>query len=253
MLFLLAPLIAFFRLITTFDVSPELIATDQLNSFYMARRNTLERINSKGEITGSHTLKTLGKIHTIDPANPMKTLVYYRDFNTIVFLDNMMTQIGDPVNLSTLGLERVTAVCRSFNNGIWVYDSGNKELIRLDQNYNISHRSGNLTSIIGYVPEPTHLNEQGKYLLLNHPDKGILVFDVYGTYIKTVPVTDLSDMQVLEDRFIYLRNDSLHSYDLKFLKDSAIALPERSVIAIRITTDRLLLQTRGALRLYEIK
>lgn len=232
------------------DQSPDMIETDRLNSFYYVKGENLYRISRDGRPTGNHTSKIYGNIFFVDPSNPMKTLVYYRDFNTILFLDNMMTQVGDPVNLNELGFDRVTVVSRSYNNGIWLYDSGSNELIRLDAQLNISHRTGRINHVTGFIPEPSGMIERGNKVYLNDQQRGILVFDIYGTYLKTIPAKALADFDVYEDKLFYVKSDSLHSFDMKYHTDSAIALPEKNVIAVRTFGDRALIRSGKALKLY---
>jgi hypothetical protein len=251
MLLILAPLLSLFRLIASFDVQAEHIAADPLNSFYYTSGYNLFRVNKNGSQTGSHTLKTYGKIYSIDPGNPLKTLVYYRDFNTVLYLDNFLNQSGEPVRLQDLGFERATMVCSSYNNALWVYDSGNGELIRLDENLALSNRTGRLRQVVSFTPEPVSMIERGNNLYLNDPLHGILIFDIYGTYLRTVPIKGLEDFSVSGENILYVKRDSLHSYDQKLLQDSAYVLPEKNVKAIRNINEKVFLLTEGSVRLYE--
>lgn len=235
------------------DTAPDAIETDYLNSFYYVSEENLYRLSADGRPTGSHTAKIYGNIYSVDPTNPMKTLVYYRDFNTIMFLDNMMTQVGDPVMLQDLGLERTSVVSRSYNNGIWVFDSGNNELIRLDAQLNISHRTGRLNQVTGFIPEPVSMIERNNKLFMNDPQRGIHVFDIYGTFLKTLPFKELNDFDVYEEKLFYIGNDSLHSYDLRYLSDSAIALPGKDSYSVRILGDRALIKSGKKLSLYSTR
>lgn len=248
-----APILIFFRLLLSLNYTAEMVETDRFNSFYLVNGNKLERMNRNGQLTGSHTAKTFGRIHSVDPTNPLKTLVYYRDFNTILFLDNMLAPVGEPINLPALGFDRITQACQSYNNGLWLFDSGNNELLRLDANLNVSHRSGRIVQATGFVPEPVSMTEYGNNLYLNDPERGIHMFDVYGTYLKTLPFLNLKDFQVAEDRIIYMKNDSIISFDLKLLSDSAVALPDTQAIATRIFKDRLLLIGKEKVLLYDLK
>jgi hypothetical protein len=191
-----------------------------------------------------------GKIHSVDPVNPMKTLVYYKDFNTVLFLDNFMNQVREPVRLQDLGLERVSAVCSSYNNGLWVYDSGSNELVRLDAQYSIAFKTGRLQQSTGFIPEPQKMIERNDRLYISDTAHGVIMYDVYGAYLGLLPFKGLKDFNVVNDNLLFVRNDSLHSFNQKLLSDTAFAMPEKGIISVRNIDDRLMIRSKEQLNLY---
>ena len=61
------------------------------------------------------------KLAQIDVSNPMRVLLYYKDFSTIVILDRFMTN-RSTIDLRKQDIFQVEAVCLSYDNKIWVYD-----------------------------------------------------------------------------------------------------------------------------------
>ena len=88
-------------------------------------------------------------------------------------------------------------------------------------------------------------------LFVNEPDIGILVFDIFGTYIKTLLIKGLSQFQVHQDQLIYFKDGICHSYHLKTLQEGQILLPDvQGIKAISIEKERLFLLRENHLDLY---
>jgi len=88
---------------------------------------------------------------------------------------------------------------------------------------------------------------------LNDPKYGILVFDQYGTYLKTIAIKNLDRFQVLEDRIHYLSNDALVTYFMKTLESDTTELPiSENLIDIQIQKKRMFLLTKESLNIYQI-
>jgi hypothetical protein len=251
MLLILGPILQLFNMLFSYNVNAVTLESDPLNSFYYSSGYNVYRINVNGQQTGSHTSRMFGNVSSIDAVNPMKTLVYYKDFNTIVFLDNFMNPVGEPVKLQELGLERVSAVCSSYNNALWVYDSGSNELIRLDAQSNILYRTGRLQQSTGFIPEPLKMIEWNNKLYMNDPTYGILTFDIYGAYLGIIPIKGIKDFTVNNGNVVYVSNDTLHSYNQKFMSDTTFALPEKNVLAVRYINDKVMIRTADRLSLYQ--
>jgi len=69
--------------------------------------------------------KRFGTITSIDCTNPLKMLVYYKDFQQLVFLDNQLTQNSEAISLEDLGYEQTDLICTSMNNSFWLYNKQN--------------------------------------------------------------------------------------------------------------------------------
>ncbi len=66
-------------------------------------------------------VKRYGKIYSIDASNPLKILVYFRDFATIVVLDRLLT-VRNTIDLRKQNIYQAQAVATSYDGNIWVYD-----------------------------------------------------------------------------------------------------------------------------------
>lgn len=231
----------------------DMITTDNLGNLYTVRNDVISKYSSNGSLLQTYSNKSFGQVTLIDASNPMKPMLFYRDLAQVVFLDNMMAQQGSPVRFAEEEFPDVQLAAVSRENGMWIYVSQNSELIRLNEQLQITHRTGNLAQLLGADISPDHLVEHNNKVYLNSPLHGILIFDVFGTYYKTVPIKQLQTFQVQDDEIVYLDNNKLHSYNIKTLEGQEYALPISPALSIRIEKQRLYVRKPEAVHIYNVK
>lgn len=185
------------------------VEIDGFGNTYIITENEIVKYNAIGVLQKKFSTKRYGRIAFVDAMNPLKILVYYKDFQQLLFLDNQLTQSSDMISLEKLGYEQASLVCSSANNGFWIYDKQNNELSRFDSEFKSLVKTGNLKRILDIDIKPDFMLEQNNYLYINCPDEGILVFDIYGTYYKTIPLKKLQEFMVVNGDIFYFENHAL--------------------------------------------
>ena len=196
----------------------KLLTTDQFGNFYEVSSNQIKKYNLKGELVFTYSNNILGEITSVDPSNPLKILVYFNDFTKILTLDDALSPWGEVVNLNDLNLEETSLVCSSYNYGVWYYNPLKFQLTRV-QNNTVSNVSSNISTLLNLNIQPNYIVEENDKVFLNDPKNGILVFDVYGTYLKTIPVYGLKSFQVKEKYLVYVNDqkqvETYHFFSLE--------------------------------------
>jgi hypothetical protein len=241
-----------FRLLKSIPSGSDLLTTDNLGNIYIVNNDLLEKYDGEGMLVKTYSNKSFGKITSVDASNSMKVLLFFKDFSRIVFLDNALSPIGDPVNLQDLGYTSVPLACTSNKGGIWIFNQQLPELVRFDGNLQKQESSGNIPSASGDIL-PQQLTEYNDHLFLCSGKKGIMIFDNYGTYNKTIPLFPLSDLQVREDNIVYVNHHQLMSYNMKTLAEDSLPLPDTSAVSHRTEKDKLFLRCRSSIRIYSVK
>lgn len=169
---------------------------DTKGNYYLAdEKNTLYKIDQNGkEITRVNT-KLYGSVYSIDCSNPFEIYVHYKDQNKVVFFDNMLNQRGE-LDLSSFGYGTVSAVARSFDNQIWLFDASQFELMKVSKSGEIQSRSGLLTAFVSKGLSPYAIKESGNNVYLADSLSGLIVFDMFATYRKTIPLIGSSAFDV---------------------------------------------------------
>jgi len=219
------------------DQKADYITTDKLGNLYVLDNNQLLKYNQDLHLEKTYSNLNLGTISFIDASNPLKIMLYYESFGKVEFLDNTLSPTSDPVSLGNLGLELATLVCTSYDNGLWIYDPQVFRLVRLDNKLNDVFSSGNISQITGNDMNPVFMTESNNQLYVNDPQTGLLVFDQYGTYYKTIPIKTKSNFQIIDEQLYYFSESSLHVYNLKTHDEKLLTLPEKDPILINLFRD----------------
>ncbi len=207
----------------TIKSKADFFTTDNFGNTYLVKADEIRKYNPTGDLLKIYSNKNMGKITSVDATNSLRLLVFYKDFASIAILDDLLSQNSDIINLMDLSLEQCDLVCTSsFNNGMWLFNRQNANLIRLDDNLQTAVNTGNLNRLLGSDLKPNFILEFDGYVYLNNPTEGILVFDIYGTYSKTIPIKGLQHFQIKEQGLIYFVDGVLKSYNLKQLNTAEI-------------------------------
>src|SRR6186997_3025208 len=69
---------------------------DNLDNIYILNsRNQIKKLNANGDsIAVYNDIKKYGSATFIDVSNPLKILLYYKDFATVVFLDRFLNAVN---------------------------------------------------------------------------------------------------------------------------------------------------------------
>jgi hypothetical protein len=227
--------------------------TDNLQNVYVYHRSTIKEYSSGGKLLYTYSDKSYGDITEVDANNPLKLMVFYKDFPQIVFLDNTLSQNGNAVNPSDLGFPLTSMACVSHDNGLWFYDGQNFQLVRFDVTLTLMQKTGNLSQQLGIIINPYSLQEYNSYVYLNDTAKGILVFDSFGTYFKTIPFKHITSYQIRGDNLFYMLKNKIHSFDLKTIMEDVTIPPDSLVSQVRIEKNLLYENCQDTIRVYSIK
>lgn len=233
-----------FELIDSIVGRTQYIETDYLGNCYTVDNTSLKLYNKEYKFQKSYSNQSLGSISFVDVLNPLKILVFFADFKTIVFLDNTLSINGSEVNLTSMNLGGASLACSSHNNGIWVYDQDNMGLVRLDQNLQVTNQSGSIAQYSNSKEfNPNFLIESGNFVYLNNPSEGIMVFDGYGNYVKLLPFKQLTSFDVFQNKLIFMKANKLTIYDIALLKEDLIDLSEfGNSLSAKLIQNRIFLQ-----------
>ncbi|MFN3343710.1 MAG: hypothetical protein ACK40M_13505 [Flavobacteriales bacterium] len=237
-----------------FHLKSTFITADEMGNLYVVNKDEITKYGIKGDSICTQSFKTMGWISLLDVTNPLRPMIFYRDLNQIVVLDNTLSIQGEPVKLEKLGLQFTKLFCQSPNNqNLWLYDTDEFRLMRLDKNFQLVRGSGNITQVTGRDLNPTHMQEWNNFLYLCDPDQGILVFDMFATYSKTIPLKNIRNFQVTNGGIFYLDDKSLLRYDLMSFETMKIPLPLSTVESFRISGKRLYLQGSSKISVFSLQ
>lgn len=228
----------------------DLMYKDNLDNLYIVDDYTIKKYNTKGELLFSYSDNYLGKISSVSIGEGLKVLVYYRNNAQLVVLDNTLSELSPPVALNFYNLGTTTLVCSSSQNRYWFFDPLQGALIRTTNTFTEVFNSGNLDQVLNQKLEPTLMKEWGNILYINDPKIGILVFDIFGTYQKTLPLKGLNGFQVSEYGIYYMDKGVFKFYDFKSFLIQNVEIPEEQVTKALISNKMLYLQSEKGISVF---
>lgn len=220
-------------------VDADKMVCDNIGNAYLIKAESISKYDSAGVLQKSFSNKTFGPITSADATNALRIVLFYKDFNRIVTLDNTLSQNGDAIQLESVGFPFATLVAASHDNGFWIYDQQNFELVRINRNLQVEQRSGNLSQLLGIELQPNFIIEKDNRLFLNNPSTGILVFDIFGTYSKTVPVKDLKTFQVVDDDIIYFKDSAISVWTLPTANNYSLIVTSPTATSVLLEKNKM--------------
>jgi hypothetical protein len=230
-----------------------LITTDELGNVYLVREdNALIRYNADGDSTGNFRSIQNGDLMWVDATNPMRILLYYPSFLKVVLLDRMLS-VKNELDLKQVNIYNAPAVGMSADGRIWVYDYINAKLKKIDDQLNISNVSNDMRQESQTVPNPVVLLERDTRVYLVDPVNGIYTFDRFASYLNTMEIIGVNDLQAFGSQLIYPTRDTLTAYNVKTLNTKTIPLPkEPDFIEARVERNRLYFLFKERLEIYKV-
>ncbi len=181
--------------------------SDHLGNKYLLSPTGLSKLDLQGNSVYQYTNPELGSIAVVDIYDPFRLLIYFSNQNSIIFLDNKLSPLMDPISLDDYSFFNPAGLCSSKNGGFWILD-------RTKQNLNLVNKRMELVSSLPLrlfnssqdTPWfPMVEWKQNLYLL--HPENYLYQFDLYGQLIKKNPTKALS-MQLDKTGIKLILNDT---------------------------------------------
>jgi hypothetical protein len=239
-----------FALSHKIESESDFILTDNLQNLYLISEFSIEMYGPDGTKRFVNSIKNLGHITTVDLNFSLKPMVFFGDMNAIAILDNTLSIQGNPVKLSAYNLNWASVAAKSADNHYWFFDTQTFELIRTDMSFKQVRSSGNISQMLGFDIRPDYITEHNNWVYLNNPETGILVFDIYGTYFKQIPIKNLNRFQVTDHFILYLKDETLYQYNLLTFDTQALSIPAKTAKSVRLTKDFLFISDGKSVSVY---
>lgn len=230
------------------------ITSDKLQQCYtISKSNELVKYNAKGVVLFRFNNNRLGELSWVDATDPFNLLLYYPEYMTLITLDRTLGMTGE-FQLYDMDIAEVTAVAMTNDNNIWLHDQTRARIVKINKQGNILNESGNLNLLFENISPPNFMLEHDNLLYVNIPDRGILVFDNFATYLKTIPIKSLERFQIIDKQLIYEEGNAVNSFHLKSLLTQTLELPfsYKQGDQVRIQKDVLFVLKNGRLLFYKL-
>lgn len=162
-------------------------STDNFGRIYLSNEDVILQFSADCDTMFSASLKAL-RPTSIESSKSFRTLVFDAERQVIHFYDNTLTDIHGEIDLVNYDIQQPILACESFaGNTFWILDAGTMRLIKLNANLELVSQTENLATLFEDKQLPAQMLESNDYLYVSIPERGVAIFDVFGTFIKLFP------------------------------------------------------------------
>jgi len=206
-----------------FDTNANGLEIDNLGNIYLINSNVVTKYDANMNFLCAYDNYPAGSMSSIDTHNPFKVIVFYSEYNKLIYLDSKLSELYSPIFLEDAKLYNTKVVCSSSFGGFWVFDEQNVCVRRVSSNLEISQQGTNIYDKLGEA-NVIAMRESISYLFLLTDDGKFLILDKFGNFYKVIDIGEpCSDFCIDNDMLYYSKNGEIFAYDI--MEDKIVTIP----------------------------
>jgi hypothetical protein len=224
------------------------------NLYFIGEKNQLKKLNAKGDSAGVfNDVKKFGNPTFIDVSNPLKILVFYKNYSTVVILDRFLA-FRNSINFRNQSIFKVKAIATSYDNSIWLFDEQDFKLKKIKDDGKVLSETNDWRQIFDIAPNPIEIIDRDGSVYLYDNEKGMYIFDYYGTLKYNLPFLHWEHIAVANNKIMGFVDNALESYELKSLNLKTYKLPQffKNYIDIKAMNGKVYLLKNNGIEIYDI-
>ena len=228
-------------------------AVDNLDNIYLlTSRNQLKKLNSNGDSVAVYNdVKHYGKASLIDVSNPLKVLLYYKNFGTVVVLDRFLN-FKNAIDLRSQNILQAKAIGQSYDNKIWVYDELENKLKKIDEDGKLLLETPDFRLLFNETVSAQSITDADLNVYLYDSSKAVYVFDYYGTLKNRILINGWKNFKVSGKYIFGSIADTLYRYEIATYRYDEWSMPAqiKNSIAFSFSASRLYALKKEGLEIF---
>jgi hypothetical protein len=228
---------------------------DVLDNIYLiTNNNQLKKIKPNGDSAGVfNDVKKYGNPTLLDVSNPLKILLYYKNYATVVILDRFLTYRNN-INFRNKNIFKVKSLATSYDNNIWVFDEQDFKLKKIDDEGKVLNETNDWRQLFDTVPSPTQIIDKNNFVYMYDENKGFFIFDYYGSYKNNLAFTNWKHVTVANNKLMGFAGDTLYSYEINSFNLKSYKLPVffKNYIDIKAMNGKVYLLKKNGVEIYSL-
>lgn len=222
------------------------VGEDSYGYQYFIKNNVFFKIKDKEFVQYKNL--ALGKITKVDIQNPLRIVLFYENFNTVIALDNQLSEV-QKINFSEKPEGIIaTAVGMSSQNNLWVFNNLNQQLGL----YNVI-RNSYQTIGLPFEKNIKNYTSDFNYFYWIDAKNQFYSCDIFGKkkLLGQIPEYDL--VSITDEKIILFQKDKiLYLFDVEKNKKIAIENIEKSYLSFHYKNQNLAIFTAEGITNYKI-
>lgn len=231
-------------------------AVDDLDNLYLLNsKNQLKKLNANGDsIAIFNDVKRFGNVSMIDVSNPLKVLLYYKDFATVVVLDRILN-LKNIIDLRKQNIFQVKAIGQSYDNKIWLYDDLENKLKKIDEDGKLLFETPDFRLLFDESLSPQTITDADQNIYIYDSAKAVYVFDYYGSLKNKILISRWQNFKVAGKYIFGSVADTLYRYEIKKFRYDEWSLPKplQQATAFSFTSSKLYALKQNEISIWVIR
>lgn len=244
-----------FLLVRTYEGDIANAAIDNLDNLYIiSSTGQVKKFNAAGDSVAVYNqTRNAGKLFSIDVSNPLKLLLFYKEFSTIVVLDRFLTVLTT-IDLRRFSILQPGAAGLSYDNNIWVFDEYDNKLKKIDEQGTRLIETPDFRTLFNEPIRPQKIINDNGLVYLADTATGVFVFDNYGSFKKKIALTNWHSLAVGRNTVISTKNETITVYNTATSLQTQSRFPFfKPYLHTFTNTNRFLSFSSNSLRIYQYR
>jgi len=230
----------------------ESLKIDPLGNIYTFNNKILRKYNDPQIDPISYSSTSYGHIFDIDVSDPLRILVFFKDFQKVVFLDQTLSPIGTPIDLFDMGFNQVAGICSSRQNGFWFYSLSENKLFHLNDQSKIDYSSMQFDKVISDSANFISMQEKDGKVFIRFSQDEIIITDRFANFLEKIYFNKIKSFQPLGSNICVLGNNNFVFHDLQTNERKSMPIPQKTAVEyFHWLGDRLFLFAEDTLKIYK--
>ncbi|OZV67187.1 hypothetical protein [Winogradskyella aurantia] len=222
-----------------FGIDPfgTLYYTTDDNTFYKKTKDTIV----------TYTNFQLSEITTANAFNPLKINLFYRDFNTVIVLDNRLAEIFKVDFNTIIPYKNITYVSTGFDNTLWIF---NQDLQQLEL-YDFKTNKIRLKTV-PVQSDILDLKSDYNYCYML-TENYLYIYNYFGSLIEKIKNEGFEHMAFSKAHVVLNKGNQLYILPKNTTQILPIEHPNLLINQFLVTNETLYIYNDGSLRRYQLK
>lgn len=222
-----------------------LITIDDFGTIYYTKKDVFFKKMPKQALAYNNL--QLGQLYSADAFNSLKINLFYKDFNTVVILDNRLAEIFK-IDFNTVSpYKNVSHVSAGFDNSIWIFNQDLQKLELFD--YKTKTTRAQTAPIQSRVLDLKSNYNYCWLLTQNH----LFVYNYFGSLVKKMENTGFTSIDISGENLVFKQNNALFLLKANSTTPQEIKIPHLSIKGFSLTNETLYIYDSETLYKLQLK
>ena len=189
---------------------------DEIGNIYtVSKDNQITKYDITNNRNYHYDNYSSGELAALDVTNPHKIMLFYKDFQQIIILDNTLSVISE-IQLSPQWL--ITAAGYANDGNIWLFDSSTIRFLKINNKGEIVNESFIAKEIANDTISNSKIYDRDNYMYVILGNRKLALYDNQTYFIRTLNLESVAKPSIINNIIYYFspQRNSIMAFNLKY-------------------------------------